>query len=101
MQLGNRSSRDGGLGLAAHWMTVLLVLASWLLGTYGDLLPRGTPGEVGLLVHMCLGLTVLLILLPRLAWRLIDQQPNPERTHLGVWGERASTTVHYALYAFL
>jgi len=101
MQLRNNSSRYGALALAAHWMTALLVLASWLLGTYGDLLPRGTPGEVGLLVHMCLGLTVLLILLPRLAWRLIDQQPNPERTHLGVWGERASTIVHYALYALL
>jgi cytochrome b561 len=40
-------------------------------------------------------------LFPRLAWRLIDQQPIPERTDLGVWGERASTIVHYALYALL
>jgi len=101
MQLRNNSSRHGALALAAHWMTALLVLASWLLGTCGDLLPRGTPSEVGLIVHMCMGLTVLMILLPRLAWRLIDQQPSPERTHLGVWGERASTIVHYALYALL
>src|SRR5713101_3550124 len=101
MQWRNDSSRYGALALAAHWMTALLVLASWLLGTYGDLLPRGTPSEVGLIVHMCMGLTVLIVLLPRLAWRLIDQQPSPERTHLGVWGERASTIVHYALYALL
>jgi cytochrome b561 len=71
MQLRNNGSRYGALALAAHWMTALLVLASWLLGTYGDLLPRGTPGEVGLIVHMCMGLTVLMISLPRLAWRLI------------------------------
>src|SRR5882762_9948450 len=88
MQWRNNSSRDGALALAAHWLTALLVLASWLLGTYGDLLPRGTPGEVGLIVHMCMGLTVLMILLQRLAWRLIDQQPIPEPTHLGVWGDR-------------
>jgi cytochrome b561 len=101
MHLRNNSSRYGALALAAHWITAFLVVASWLLGTYGDLLPRGTPGEVGLMVHMCMGLTVLMISLPRLAWRLIDQQPIRERTHLGVWGERASTIVHYALYALL
>jgi cytochrome b561 len=75
MQLRNNGSRYGALALAAHWMTALLVVASWLLGTYGDLLPRGTPGQVGLIVHMCMGLTVLMISLSRLAWRLIDQQP--------------------------
>jgi len=37
MHLRNNSSRYGALALAAHWMTALLVLASWLLGTCGDL----------------------------------------------------------------
>ncbi|WP_247992267.1 cytochrome b/b6 domain-containing protein [Bradyrhizobium sp. 186] len=77
------------------------MLASWLLGTYGDLLLRGALGEVGSTVHMCMGLTVLMILLPRLAWRLIDQQPIPEQTHLGVCEKRASTIAHYALYVLL
>jgi len=42
-----------------------------------------------------------MIFATRLAWRLIGQQPIPERTHLGVWGERAIDNRAYALYAVL
>jgi cytochrome b561 len=101
MQLRNSTSHYGTLAVAAHWATALLVIAAWLLGSYGGLLPRGTSREIGLIVHMCMGLAVLLILVPRLIWRLTDQQPVPESTPLGAWGERASTFVHYALYALL
>ena len=32
-----------------HWLTVILVLVAWTLGTFGDDLPKGAARETGFL----------------------------------------------------
>jgi cytochrome b561 len=43
MQLRNTPERYGFISKFLHWLTVALVILAWLLGTFGDDLPRGAP----------------------------------------------------------
>jgi cytochrome b561 len=101
MRLRNSSDSYGAVPQALHWAVAVLVLLAWLLGTFGDVLPRGPARAAGLFVHMSAGLAIVALVVVRLGWRLGDPPPLPERTALGDWAERAGQLTHYALYALL
>jgi len=84
-----------------HWLTVALVIAAWLLGTFGDELPRGAARSTGLFVHIFAGLGILIALVARLLWRVIDPPPQPEITPFGGWLELLGKLTHVALYVLL
>ena len=77
MQLRNSSDGYGAIARAFHWLTVVLVLLAWTLGTFGDVFPKGAARTAGLMVHISAGLTILAVLLARLLWRLVDRPPAP------------------------
>ena len=101
MRVRNSSQSYGAIAMALHWAVVVLVLGAWLIGQFGDELPRGTPREIGLFVHMSLGLAVIAFVIARLFWRLSDPPPAPEESPLGSWGEWASKVAHYLIYVAL
>jgi cytochrome b561 len=80
MQIFNTPKRYGAAVQLLHWATVLLVIVAWLLGTFGDDLPRGAARSTGLFIHMSAGLAVLAIVAVRLLWRMADVPPPPEKT---------------------
>lgn len=100
MQLTNNKSGYGVLPQAMHWLTVIFVVAGWLLGTFLDDWPRKLHGAV-LAVHMTLGQCVIALVVLRLAWRTLDPPPPPVRTRFGRLQELAATSTHYLLYALL
>jgi cytochrome b561 len=101
MQIANSKTRFGAVPQILHWLTVVFVLAGFLLGQFGDALPKGSPRAVGLLVHMILGQCVMVFLLIRLMWRMANPPPPPEPTPLGKLLEIAAKLNHYTLYALL
>ena len=101
MQLWNSSQSYGAIPKCLHWLTVLLVIVAWLLGTFGDDLPRGAGGPTGLFIHISAGLGVLLLLFFRVAWRVIDRPPAPEMTRFGSWLDVLGKITHFALYVLL
>lgn len=101
MQLRNSASGYGAVSRSLHWITVVLVLIAWAVGTFGDVLPKGEARATGLAVHIAAGLAILVVLAVRLVWRAIDPPPPPEHTMFGTWGDRASRLAHYTLYALL
>jgi len=101
MHLRNSASGYGAVSRSLHWITVLLVLIVWALGTFEDTLPKGGPRSIGLAVHIAAGLAILGVLALRLLWRAIDPPPLPEPSGLGPWGDRASRLAHYTLYGLL
>lgn len=101
MQAFNSTQRYGAVVQIMHWTTVVLVVCAWLLGTFGDDLPRGAARNAGLFIHMSAGLLVLGILVLRLLWRVIDTPPAPETTPLGPWLDRAGRFAHVVLYVLL
>ena len=101
MRIRNSSQGYGAIAMALHWIVVALVLGAWLLGQFGDELPRGALRETGLFVHISAGLAIVAFVMARLFWRIADPPPAPEESALGVWGERVGKAVHYLIYVLL
>ena len=101
MQLANSKTQYGAIPQAVHWLTAIFVIAGWLLGTFGDDLPKGGVRDFGLLTHMTLGQGVVVLLVLRLVWRIANPPPPPEATPFGRLVEAAAKLSHFALYALL
>lgn len=83
-----------------HWLTVLLVLGAWTLGTLGEDLPRGSIRHLGEFVHILLGEAVALLLVLRLVWRLVTPAPGPDAA-ISPTAARLAKAMHVLLYGLL
>jgi len=101
MQLANSKTRYGAVPQILHWLTAIFVICGWLLGQFGDYLPKGNPRALGLFAHMTLGQCVIALLVARLAWRMANPPPPPEKTRFGWLLEMAAKLSHFTLYALL
>jgi cytochrome b561 len=102
MQLTNSDTHYGALPQFVHWLTALFVVAGWLLGQFGDALPGGSARDLGFFMHMTLGQCVIVLLVVRLIWRIVNPPPPPpEATPFGRLVEAAAKLSHFALYALL
>jgi len=76
MRLKSDATRWGSLAKTFHWTIVLLLLAQGALGLVMVELPK-RPGVIPYFTfHKSLGLTILLLALLRLGWRLFDRRPE-------------------------
>src|SRR5215469_8710161 len=94
MQLRNSAQGYGAIPKSLHWLTVALVIVAWLLGAFGDELPRGTARDFGMFVHITVGLLVIVLLVARVIWRVVDPPPPPEITPLGSWIDAVGKLTH-------
>jgi cytochrome b561 len=101
--IGNSAGRYGLVAVAFHWATALLLVALTALGLYMVALP-----DVGfdtrkielILYHKEIGMTVLLLALLRLAWRITQMLPLLV-AHLPEWQQVAARFVHLCFYALM
>jgi cytochrome b561 len=99
--LFNSQNRYGAVAQLLHWATAILVAGAWLLGQVGEDLGGEGPRAVGIVAHVMVGLAVLLVLVVRLGWRLIDAPPPAEHSRLGVLFDRAGRLAHVVLLVLL
>jgi cytochrome b561 len=87
-----------------HWWTVLLIAAQVPLGLfmvrYGAATDFAEPTGKLYDVHKLIGMTILLLALARLGYRLAHGAPPDEPT-LEPWEKVASHLTHWAIYALL
>lgn len=93
------SSRYGAGVQAFHWLTVILVLAAYVLSK-GDRYSLYSAAADGLRrIHETLGVLVFIVVVLRLLWRLFDS--TPAKHPMPRWMAAAATLIHFALYALL
>ena len=76
MPAKNTHLRYGNVAMTLHWLIALAVIANICIGLYFSDLPRSDPSKFMLVqLHKSIGLTVLLLSLARLVWRLMNPVP--------------------------
>lgn len=87
-----------------HWVTVGLVAVAWVLGTWGDDLPKDVQTQAWI-AHMSVGLVILVIAGIRIPWRVASPPPQAAPTRLGTWliewTDPVARIMHYCLYGLL
>ena len=91
--------RYGGVAIALHWLTALLIAGSFTLGLSMVGMPLGRQKLQWFAWHKWVGITVFLLTCARLAWRW--KHPAPELPPMPRWQQRAATLAHGALYTLL
>lgn len=95
-------ARYGKVAMALHWTIAALALAQIALGWWMLGLPKVPEGlRAGWFnLHKSLGLTIGLVMLARLAWRMTHRAPPlPQGTPR--WELRAARASHFLLYGAL
>lgn len=95
-----RREEYSGIAKFLHWSVAVSVLAVIPLGVVMDKLPEGIIMNSAYNIHKSLGLLILLLMLPRLAYRVIAGAPAHEPT-ISAAQRIASTAVHHLLYMLL
>jgi cytochrome b561 len=84
-----------------HWAMAAIILAAIALGVIAAQLPPGVSPRVELLtIHKSLGMTALVLVVLRVAWRLSVGAP-PYSASLGVVSRVGAHAAHVALYALM
>lgn len=99
MGLRSTSSRYGAVAQAFHWLTVVLVLAAYVLSKGDPYSLYSAAADGTRRIHETLGMLVLTVVVLRLLWRLIDGAPATEP--IPGWMAAAAKLVQLALYALL
>jgi cytochrome b561 len=100
MRLRSTEAGWGAPVRAFHWLIAALILAQAIIGL--TMVDMGlTPAKVRVFaLHKSIGLTILALVLLRIAWRLGERRPgDPPATP--PWQRRAAHAMHLALYVLI
>ena len=86
------------VAVVLHWLIALLLFGQIGFGWFLESIPRGTPAR-GFYVnlHKSTGLTLALLILARLVWRIV-QRPPELPSLMPLWERTAANWSHVALY---
>lgn len=84
--------------IALHWLLAAAILGSLALGAWMTELPFSPQRLKFYNWHKWAGVTILLLSLVRLAWRLGHRPPAPAPAPMPVWQRRAAAASHAAMY---
>jgi len=95
------SHRYTSVAIALHWVIALAILSlipgGWFMGD----LPNEHPLKESLYqLHKSVGITILILTLARIAWRVMNPPPQ-DAAGLKGWEKTASHSAHIAFYALM
>ena len=99
MSLTNTETRYGLVPQLLHWAVVVLIGVQYWLAERAEDLPLGMEKLATITRHKSVGITILLLALVRIAWRLLDRPPPPPP--MPAWQRNAAALAHWGLYALL
>lgn len=98
MSLRNTSSSYGSMSKFFHWVIFILVLFMLIFGFLLEDIPKEYQATAYNL-HKLTGLTILMLMVLRLIWRLINPSPHWEGGK--PWEHYLERLVHHLLYVFI
>jgi cytochrome b561 len=95
-------ARYSGVAIGLHWMIAILLIGQIAGGLYVEGLPDSAQAERFQLIqlHKSFGITILLLTLARLGWRLTHPVP-PLPPAMPAWQKSAARALHWIFYAML
>lgn len=100
MTLRNTTRRWGAIAQLFHWLIVALIIVQVTLAEMADDLPNGVRKLTLLARHKSFGITILMLVILRLAWRSLNPHP-PLPDNLKPYERRLASLTHGALYTLL
>ena len=91
--------RYGTTAKVLHWLIVALLVVQYPIGWLMPDLHRGMQPGAGMTFHVSVGLTILVLIVLRLAWRLTH--PVAPESSLAAWQRLSSEAVHWMLYVLV
>ena len=92
------AQRYTGVAITLHWLIAAVILGTFLLGQIMTDMAL-SPAKLKLYsYHTWIGVTIFLLVLARLAWRLAHRPPPPPAS-MPAWQHSAAGIAHFFLYA--
>ncbi|MEQ3745204.1 MAG: cytochrome b/b6 domain-containing protein [Henriciella sp.] len=96
-----RSERYTTVAITLHWVIATAIIGMVFGGWYMSDLPDGAPGQYFLYqTHKSIGITILLLTVARIAWRVINPPPTLPEDMTGL-EKTASHLVHLGFYGIM
>lgn len=83
-----------------HWLVFLMMSGSLIMGFYMGDLPKGPEKLQFISWHKWAGVTLFMVVLMRLTWRLLNKPPALPSS-MPVWQVKAANASHLALYLLM
>lgn len=100
MQWRNDDQRYGFVAQLFHWVIVVLIIVQFVLANRAEDLPLGLKKVAVLAQHKSVGMTILMLAVLRLIWRVTGVAPSiPSATPM--WQQWSARVSHFVLYALL
>ena len=100
MSTKNTAQQWGSVSKTLHWLIALLILALGIVGLTMGEFPK-TPKYFWIYtMHKSIGITVLVLVVARLGWRLYAGAPEPV-PGTPSWQERIASLTHWLLYVLM
>ncbi|MDB5708154.1 MAG: hypothetical protein JWL96_224 [Sphingomonas bacterium] len=94
-----RAVSYSAVAIALHWIIALCILGQIALGWRLHDIAPGPDRFVAFQLHKSIGITILLLSVARLAWRLVH--PAPPEMPMPRWQHVTSRLVHWGLYGIM
>lgn len=91
--------RYSGVAMTFHWVIAILVIMNWRIAEAAENLDGPVAGTVWN-YHKAWGITILVLSLARLGWKLAHPGP-PFPAHYKPWERTLARSVHFTFYALL
>jgi cytochrome b561 len=100
MQIKNSNERYGVIAQLLHWSLVVLIVTQFVLAKQAGGTESLLQKAKLLTTHKSFGMTILMLAILRLLWRLMNNTPAPPPA-MPTWQHRVATTTHWLLYALI
>ena len=91
--------RYSGVAMILHWLIALLIVLNFAAAWISETMPR--PERMQIMAnHKAIGITVLILTVIRIAWRLTHRPPPLQRT-LQPWERMLASAVHALFYVLM